>query len=91
MCLNERNEKLQDVKKELERLDIEYRKADFEEDMYARLKESGVLQYCPIFCEKHNESMEHIDKIEKEKQRIKTDIMIIEKEMEYINELIRRN
>ena len=50
LCLDDKTAKLEELEKELAQLDIDYSKANFEEDMYARLKESSGSQYRPTFA-----------------------------------------
>ena len=89
LCLDDRKAKLEELKKELDQLEIDYSKANFEEDIYARLKESSGSQYHPTFAEKHDESMKNVDALEEKKKKLQTDIKIIEREIDYIEEKIR--
>lgn len=89
LCLNDRKNRVEELKTELEQLDVDYRKAEFEEDMYARLKESAGAQYRPSFAEKHDKSMENVDELEVKKKKLQTDIKIIEREIDYINNLLK--
>lgn len=89
LCLDDRKAKLEELKKELDQLEIDYSKANFEEDMYARLKESCGSQYRSTFAEKHDESMKNVDELEEKKKKLQTDIKIIEREIDYIEEKIR--
>ena len=88
LCLDDRTAKLEELKKELEQLEIDYKKAEFEEDMYARLKENAGSQYRPTFTEKHDKSMKNVDGLEEKKENLQNDIKIIEKEIDYINNLM---
>ncbi len=88
LCLDDRTAKLEELKKELEQLEIDYKKAEFEEDMYARLKENAGSQYRPTFTEKHDKSMKNVDGLEEKKEKLQNDIKIIEKEIDYINNLM---
>lgn len=85
LCLDDRTAKLEELKKELVQLDIDCSKANFEEDMYARLKESGGSQYHPAFTEKHDESMKNVDELEEKKKKLQTDMQILQKEIDYIS------
>lgn len=89
LCLDDRKAKLEELKKELDQLEIDYSKANFEEDMYARLKESCGSQYHTAFTEKHDESMKNVDELEEKKKKLQTDIKIIEREIDYINSLMK--
>ena len=89
LCLADRTAKLEELKKELAQLDIDYKKANFEEDMYARLKENSGSQYRPTFAEKHNESMENVDELEKKKKKLEIDITVLERDIDYINNLLK--
>lgn len=57
--------------------------------MYARLKESCGSQYRSTFAEKHDESMKNVDELEEKKKKLQTDIKIIEREIDYINSLMK--
>ena len=89
LCLDDRKAKLEELKKEIDKLEIDHCKANFEEDMYARLKESSGSQYHTAFTEKHDESMKNVDELEEKKKKLQTDIKIIEREIDYIEEKIR--
>lgn len=89
LCLDDRTVKFEELKKELGQLEIDYRKAEFEEDMYARLKENAGSQYRPTFTEKHDKSMKNVDGLEKKKEKLQNDIKIIEREIDYINNLMK--
>ena len=89
LCLDDRTVKFEELKKELGQLEIDYRKAEFEEDMYARLKENAGSQYRPTFTEKHDKSMKNVDGLEEKKEKLQNDIKIIEREIDYINNLMK--
>ena len=89
LCLGDRTAQLEELKKELAQLVIDYKKASFEEDMYAHLKENSGSQYRPTFAEKHNESMENVDELEKKEKKLEIDIKVLEREIDYINNLLK--
>lgn len=87
--LEERSKELIKLQGEFEQVDIEYRKAEFEKDMYARLKEiNSSPLYREKFIEKYEKSVRIAEKLEKHKKGLQDEIAILEKEIYYINSLL---
>lgn len=89
LCLDDRKNRLEELKREIEQLETDYRKAEFEEDMYARLKDKCDSRYRKDFAEKHDKSMKNVDELEEKKKKIQNDIKIIEREIDYIENLLK--
>lgn len=75
---------MKELKKKLEQLDIDYAKISLEERMYANLKNSSSVQYGQIFSTKHSESEKKLKELELCEEKLKNDINILQKEIDYI-------
>lgn len=82
MCLEGRKVQQEKFKKELEELDIEYKRAEFEEDMYNDLTKRG--RHRDVFSEKHSASMKKVDELATSKDGLEKQLKILEIEIEYI-------
>ena len=86
-CLEERRAKKEKLQKEFSQLDFECEKAFFEESMYIKLEERHSLKYREDFSEKQQLCKQRVDNFEKEKEQLKKEIGILEREIEYLEEL----
>lgn len=84
ICLENRTDKIKELKKKLEQLDIDYAKISLEERMYANLKNSSSLQYRQLFSEKHSECEKELEELETYEEELKNDINILQKEIDYL-------
>ena len=87
-CLEERKENLKQLQEKYASLDFECEKAFFEEGMYQKLSERHGSNYSKTFSDKKATYIEKTDTFEKEKKSLKYDIKILEKEIEYLEELL---
>lgn len=87
-CLDERKENLKQLQEKYANLDFECEKAYFEEGMYQKLSERHGSNYSKTFSDKKTTYREKTDALEKENESLKYDIKILEKEIEYLEELL---
>lgn len=88
LCLDDRKTEYEQLKSELEQIEIKFLKAEFEEGMYCNLKDRGSSCYREVFTERHELCKERVDELEKHKDSLKGKIETLQKEMEYIEGLL---
>ena len=87
--LEERTDELSKLQSEYDRLDVECRKAEFEMDMYARLREvNNAMLYKQKFSEKYEKCARESEKLTKQKNALENEISVLKKEIYYINSLM---
>lgn len=87
--LEERTDELSKLQSEYDRLDVECRKAEFEMDMYARLREvNNAMLYKQKFSEKYEKCARASEKLTKQKNALENEISVLKKEIYYINSLM---
>ena len=87
--LEERTDELSKLQSEYDRLDVECRKAEFEKDMYARLREvNNALLYKQKVSEKYEKCARESEKLTKQKNALENEISVLKKEIYYINSLM---
>lgn len=87
--LEERTDELSKLQSEYDRLDVECRKAEFEIDMYARLREvNNAMLYKQKFSEKYEKCARESEKLTKQKNALENEISVLKKEIYYINSLM---
>ena len=83
--LEERTDELSKLQSEYDRLDVECRKAEFEMDMYARLREvNNAMLYKQKFSEKYEKCARASEKLTKQKNALENEISVLKKEIYYI-------
>lgn len=83
--LEERTDELSKLQSEYDRLDVEWRKAEFEMDMYARLREvNNAMLYKQKFSEKYEKCARTSEKLTKQKNALENEISVLKKEIYYI-------
>ena len=83
--LEERTDELSKLQSEYDRLDVEWRKAEFEMDMYARLREvNNAMLYKQKFSEKYEKCARESEKLTKQKNALENEISVLKKEIYYI-------
>lgn len=87
--LEERTDELSKLQSEYDRLDVECRKAEFEKDMYARLRDvNNAMLYKQKFAEKYEKCARASEKLTKQKNALENEISVLKKEIYYINSLM---
>lgn len=87
--LEERTDELSKLQSEYDRLDVECRKAEFEKDMYARLRDvNNAMLYKQKFSEKYEKCVRASEKLRKQKKALEDEIGVLKKEIYYINSLM---
>ena len=87
--LEERTDELSKLQSEYDRLDVECRKAEFEKDMYARLRDvNHAMLYKQQFSEKYEKCARASEKLTKQKNALENEISVLKKEIYYINSLM---
>ena len=87
--LEERTDELSKLQSEYDRLDVECRKAEFEKDMYARLRGvNNAMLYKQKFSEKYEKCSRASEKLTKQKNALENEISVLKKEIYYINSLM---
>ena len=87
--LEERTDELSKLQNEYDRLDVECRKAEFEKDMYARLRDvNNAMLYKQTFSEKYEKCARASEKLTKQKNALENEISVLKKEIYYINSLM---
>ena len=83
--LEERTDELSKLQSEYDRFDVEWRKAEFEMDMYARLREvNNAMLYKQKFSEKYEKCARTSEKLTKQKNALENEISVLKKEIYYI-------
>jgi|GEM_PF-99848 len=83
--LEERTDELSKLQSEYDRLDVECRKAEFEKDMYARLRDvNNAMLYKQKFSEKYEKCARASEKLTKQKNALENEISVLKKEIYYI-------
>ena len=83
--LEERTDELSKLQSEYDRLDVECRKAEFEKDMYARLRDvNNAMLYKQKFSEKYEKCARTSEKLTKQKNALENEISVLKKEIYYI-------
>ena len=83
--LEERTDELSKLQSEYDRIDVEWRKAEFEMDMYARLREvNNAMLYKQKFSEKYEKCARTSEKLTKQKNALENEISVLKKEIYYI-------
>ena len=81
----ERTDELSKLQSEYDRIDVEWRKAEFEMDMYARLREvNNAMLYKQKFSEKYEKCARTSEKLTKQKNALENEISVLKKEIYYI-------
>lgn len=88
-CLDARKAEYEQLKNKMEQIEFKYDKAEFEEDMYYTLKDKCSTRYREAFAEKHDTFEKSLKELAEIKKNIKMKIEIIEREMEYIESLLK--
>lgn len=88
-CLEERKENLKQLQEKYANLDFECEKAFFEGGMYQTLLERHSSKYSKTFSDKKEAYKEKTDALDKEKETLKYDIKILEKEIDYLESLLK--
>ena len=87
--LEESTDELSKLQSEYDRLDVECRKAEFEKDMYARLRDvNNAMLYKQKFSEKYEKCARASEKLTKQKNALENEISVLKKEIYYINSLM---
>ena len=87
-CLSERQAQQNELQKQIEHLNAECEKLDFEEDMYFHLKENSS-HYRDVYTNKQEESSKKLDEVETKKEEIDKDLKILQRENDYISNRLR--
>lgn len=83
--LEERTDELSKLQSEYDRIDVEWRKAEFEMDMYARLRKvNNAMLYKQKFSEKYEKCARTSEKLTKQKNALENEISVLKKEIYYI-------
>ena len=83
--LEERTDELSKLQSEYDGLDVECRKAEFEKDMYARLRDvNNAMLYKQKFSEKYEKCARASEKLTKQKNALENEISVLKKEIYYI-------
>ena len=83
--LEERTDELSKLQSEYDRFDVEWRKAEFEMDMYTRLREvNNAMLYKQKFSEKYEKCARTSEKLTKQKNALENEISVLKKEIYYI-------
>lgn len=78
--LEERTDELSKLQSEYDRLDVECRKAEFEKDMYARLRDvNNAMLYKQKFSEKYEKCARTSEKLTKQKNALENEISVLKK------------
>ena len=88
-CLDERKAEYEQLKNEFEQIEFKCNKVEFEEDMYYRLKDKCNSRYNEAFTEKHVTFEKKLDELEELKKSLKVKLEILEREIEYIENLLK--
>ncbi len=88
-CLDDRKAEYEQLKNELEQIEFKYHKVEFEEDMYYTLKDKCSMRYKEVFTDKHDTFEKKLKELEEIKNSQKLKLEIVEKEIEYIENLLK--
>lgn len=88
-CLDDRKATLSQLQEKYNQLDSECEKSFFEEGMYINLEKRCIPRYKEAFSKKKQLSKEKVDKLDSQKEQLKEEITILEKEIEYLEELMK--
>lgn len=89
LCLEDRKNEYEQLKKEMEQIEFRYQKAEFEEDMYYTLKEKCDARYRETFTEKHETFERRLKELEEIKNCQKLKLEVMEREIVYIENLLK--
>lgn len=81
--------KSQTASRKYNNIDFECEKAFFEEEMYQTLLERHSSKYSKTFSDKKEAYKEKTDALDKEKETLKYDMKILEKEIDYLESLFK--
>lgn len=93
LCLNERLARQKQLNDELAKANVALAKAEFEENMYAHLREHSNSKCMSDFAKIYEDVKKKVDKIDTENtskiESIKQSLRLIEEEIKYLQECIK--